>query len=69
MRTETRGNFWRTDYPKPDNNNWIKNIIVYENDGKVSFRTEDVVMTRLHNPLEPPIGSGCFWYFSKIDIT
>ncbi|MGQ9608615.1 MAG: FAD-binding protein [bacterium] len=69
MRTETRGNFWRTDYPKPDNNNWIKNIVVCENDGKVSFRTEDVVMTRLHNPVEPPIGSGCFWYFPKIDIT
>ncbi len=69
IRTETRGNFWRTDYPKPDNRNWIKNIVVYENDGKVSFRIEDVIMTRLHNPVEPPIGSGCFWYFPKIDIT
>jgi succinate dehydrogenase/fumarate reductase flavoprotein subunit len=68
IRKETRGNFWRTDYPNPDNNKWIKNIVLWEDKGKVVTRIDDVVMTRLHSPVEPPIGSGCFWYHPKIDI-
>ncbi len=68
IRKETRGNFWRADYPNPDNNRWIKNIVLWEDKGKIVTRIDDVVMTRLHSPVEPPIGSGCYWYHPKIDI-
>jgi succinate dehydrogenase/fumarate reductase flavoprotein subunit len=68
IRKETRGNFWRADYPNPDNDEWIKNIVLWEEKGKVATRIDDVVMTRLHSPAEPPIGSGCFWYHPKIDM-
>jgi len=68
IRKETRGNFWRADYPNPDNEKWVKNIVLWEDKGNVATRIDDVVMTRLHSPVQPPIGSGCFWYFPKIDI-
>ncbi|MCM8760141.1 MAG: hypothetical protein NC832_00245 [Candidatus Omnitrophica bacterium] len=62
LRKETRGNFWRIDYPMPDNKNWVKNIIVkYEKD-KLSYRIEKPIMTRLKNPTHPRIGAGCFPY-------
>jgi len=68
IRKETRGNFWRADYPNPDNKKWIKNIVLWEDKGKIVTRIDDVVMTRLHSPVEPPIGPGCYWYHPKIDI-
>jgi len=68
IRKETRGNFWRADYPNPDNKKWIKNIVLWEDKGKVATRIDDVVMKRLHSPVEPPIGPGCYWYHPKIDI-
>jgi len=68
-RKETRGNFWRSDYPQPDNEKWIKNIIISKEDKDVAIRFSDVVMTRLHHPTEPPIGTGCFWYYPRLDIS
>ncbi len=68
VRKETRGNFWRADYPDPDNEKWIKNIVLWNESGTLSMRIDDVVMTKLHFPVQPPIGAGCFWYFPKIDI-
>jgi succinate dehydrogenase/fumarate reductase flavoprotein subunit len=73
LRQETRGCYWRIDYPKPDNDNWLKNITVWK-DGdhkpkalvnEVNMpKTEiqDVIMTKLCTPTDPPIGPGCFWY-------
>jgi succinate dehydrogenase/fumarate reductase flavoprotein subunit len=68
VRKETRGNFWRADYPNPDNDKWIKNIVLWQDGENVETRIDDVIMTRLHSPVEPLIGSGCFWYYPKIDI-
>ena len=66
VRKETRGNYWRADYPQPDNDNWIKKIVVYKNGEEVGTRIEPVVMTRLHSPTQPPIGQGCLSYFPRL---
>lgn len=68
IRKETRGNYWRADYPQPDNDNWIKNIVVYKNVEDIATRIDPVLMTRLHSPTQPPIGQGCFGYFPRLGI-
>lgn len=62
IRKETRGNYWRADYPQPDNDGWIKNIVVHKNGDEIVTRIDPVVMTRLHSPTQPPVGQGCFGY-------
>ncbi|MFC1717262.1 FAD-binding protein [Candidatus Poribacteria bacterium] len=62
IRKETRGNYWRADYPEPDNDGWIKNIVVYKDGDEIATRIDPVVMTRLHSPTQPPVGQGCFGY-------
>ena len=42
MRKESRGWFLREDYPGMDNENWLKWIIVKNDNGEMAFRTEDV---------------------------
>ncbi len=42
MRKESRGWFLREDYPLMDNENWLKWIIVKDEDGEMTLRTEDV---------------------------
>jgi fumarate reductase (CoM/CoB) subunit A len=39
IRTESRGAHYRSDYPKEDNNLWLKNIEISKRDGAVSPRT------------------------------
>ena len=39
-RTESRGPFYRADYPVVDNRNWIVKNILRRCDGGVAFRTE-----------------------------
>ena len=67
VRKETRGNYWRADHPQPDNDGWIKNIVVYKNGDQIATRIDPVVMTRLHSPTQPPVGQGCFGYSSLPD--
>ncbi len=62
IRKETRGNYWRADYPEPDNDGWIKNIVVYKDGDEIATRIDPAVMTRLHSPTQPPVGQGCFGY-------
>lgn len=52
MRTESRGWFLREDYPKMDNDNWLKWIIVKNCDGEMTFSTEDVPYEKW--PVKPP---------------
>jgi len=40
MRTESRATHYREDYPRLDNENWMKWIVVSEHEGSVSFSTE-----------------------------
>ena len=49
-RKESRGSHQRTDYPKLDNKNWLKNVIVWQERGKTKARTEPVVVTEVPLP-------------------
>ena len=62
LRQETRGCYWRIDYPEPDNDGWLKNITVWKSGDELKTKLQDVIMTKLHIPTEPPIGPGCFGY-------
>jgi succinate dehydrogenase/fumarate reductase flavoprotein subunit len=42
LRKESRGWFYREDYPQLDNQNWMKWIVVKNVDGEMVFGTEDV---------------------------
>ncbi len=45
MREESRPDFVRSDFPKRDDENWFKNIIVTYKDGQYSYEVRDVVDT------------------------
>ena len=62
LREETRGCFWRIDFPKPDNTNWIKSIYLRQVNGQLRHEIRPAVMTRLTSPTKPRIGAGCFSY-------
>jgi L-aspartate oxidase len=62
-REETRGCFWRLDFPEPDNAKWPRNVCQWQgDDGDACCETRPVVMTRLAQPTQPRIGAGCFSY-------
>jgi succinate dehydrogenase/fumarate reductase flavoprotein subunit len=42
MRTESRGFHYREDYPKRDDKNWLKWVIVKQEAGKMVVSTEPV---------------------------
>jgi len=42
MRTESRGFHYREDYPEMDNKNWLKWIILKNDDGRMDLHTEDI---------------------------
>ena len=42
MRKETRGPFVRTDYPEKNDKEWLKHIVVRQEDGNMKFYTEPV---------------------------
>lgn len=50
LRKESRGAMYRRDYTKTDNRNWLKNIIVRQRDGKMSFARRPIVVTKLPPP-------------------
>ncbi len=47
MREETRQAHYRTDFPNRDDKKWVKNIIIKKDRGKISFTTDDPIMTRM----------------------
>lgn len=53
MRKESRGWFLREDFPKMDNNNWLKYIIVKNCDGEMTLTTEDVSVEKMR--IKPPV--------------
>jgi succinate dehydrogenase / fumarate reductase flavoprotein subunit len=46
MRTETRGGHYREDYPDRDNKNWLKWILISQENDKLSFRTAPVPLDK-----------------------
>lgn len=46
MRKESRGWFLREDFPLMDNDNWLKWIIIKNEDGEMTLTTEDVPIDR-----------------------
>jgi succinate dehydrogenase/fumarate reductase flavoprotein subunit len=52
MRKESRGWFLREDYPQTDDANWLKWIIVENDNGEMKFSTEDVPIDDY--PVKPP---------------
>lgn len=61
-REETRGCFWRLDFPQPDNANWLRNVHQWQASGEPRLEVRPAVMTRLTTPTQPRIGAGCFGY-------
>jgi succinate dehydrogenase/fumarate reductase flavoprotein subunit len=51
MREETRGWFRREDFPKSDNENWLKWIVIKNQDDNMVFSTEDVPVSQY--PIKP----------------
>jgi succinate dehydrogenase/fumarate reductase flavoprotein subunit len=47
LRTESRGALYRRDFPKTDNVNWLKNILITRRDGGLELKTQPAVLTRL----------------------
>jgi len=56
MRKESRGAMYRKDYPDTDNKNWLKNIIVYKEKGKIVLETLPVInyIVKLPKPEKVP---------------
>jgi succinate dehydrogenase / fumarate reductase flavoprotein subunit len=44
-RTESRGGHYREDYPKRDDDNWLKHSLAYRKDGKIELRYKPVTIT------------------------
>lgn len=50
LRQESRGGFYRSDYPHQDDANWLKHIIVSQVGGELRMRTEGVPQDDLGEP-------------------
>ena len=64
LRQETRGCFWRLDYPNPDNETGLANIVLRRTRSGITPERCPVVMTRLQTPTQPRLGAGCFSYLA-----
>lgn len=51
LRKESRGWFLREDYPVTDNGNWLKWIVVKDQNGVMELSTEDVPVEQY--PIKP----------------
>ena len=51
LRKESRGAMYRRDYVKTDNKNWLKNIVIrQEENGKMGLKPKPIVVTKVHVP-------------------
>ena len=50
LRTESRGVHNRSDYPKTDNDKWLKEITVKQVNGKMALKTGPVTITKSRPP-------------------
>ncbi|MFQ6060685.1 MAG: succinate dehydrogenase flavoprotein subunit [Thermoplasmata archaeon] len=45
-RRESRGAHWRVDYPRRDDENWLKHTLAFKREGKIDLKYKEVVITR-----------------------
>ena len=65
QRRETRGQFWRLDYPASDNARCLFNVVLSRRGDAIDIRTKKPVMTRMRTVSETPlVGCGCFNYLA-----
>ena len=64
-RRETRGCYWRADYPEPDNETQLGNIILRKGKDGPEVTSEPPRMDRVKDPTTPRIGAGCFGYIER----
>ena len=64
-RKETRGCYWRSDYPEPDNEGQLRNIVLRKAKSGCELSSQPPVMTELTEPPAPRIGAGCFGYLTR----
>ncbi|UCF98282.1 MAG: FAD-dependent oxidoreductase [Spirochaetaceae bacterium] len=68
QRRETRGQFWRLDYPLSDNVNCLFNVVISRHGDVIETRRKNVVMTRMRTPsVQPLVGCGCFNYLKPFE--
>jgi len=70
-RRESRGAHWRLDYPRPDNDRWLKNLVISLGpDGRPRVQAVPVRMTRISSPGPCRIGTRWTWgYVSPEEVT
>jgi succinate dehydrogenase / fumarate reductase flavoprotein subunit/fumarate reductase flavoprotein subunit len=51
-RTESRGSNYRLDYPMTDNDHWLRNLVIKQEDGRLKLWAEPIVVTKY----QPPAG-------------
>lgn len=66
QREETRGGFWRHDFPQPDNSAWLRSIYWRRVGDEDRSETRPPVMTQLSEAGDPRIGAGCFDYMDSV---
>jgi len=62
MREETRGCYWRTDFPQPDNDTQLRNIVIRRTESGPALSSEPLVLGDIAEIGEVRIGGGCFSY-------
>lgn len=68
QRKETRGQFWRLDYPESDNKNCFCNVILSRRGNGFDIRKVKVVATRMPTPPQHPlVGCGCYNYLKPLN--
>jgi succinate dehydrogenase/fumarate reductase flavoprotein subunit len=61
MREETRGCYWRTDFPRPDDAQ-LRNIIVRRTESGPALTAEPLVLTEITSIEQVRVAGGCFGY-------
>ena len=56
LREESRMSHYRSDFPERDNRNWLKNIIIKNQNDTMVFVPSPPVITRMRPPVEEKIG-------------
>jgi len=64
-RRETRGCYWRADYPEPDNETQLRNLILRKGKDGPEVTSEPPRLDRVKEPTTPRIGAGCFGYIPR----